>query len=140
MEKTEWPRIWIGTIVWKEAWDKVKRSKYIEKLLNNNLDLDDYGGGLRSIRFVPISVLPSNPIHEESIKYAPQKKELAIYLKLDFDAVKDGDEDSYLTLVAHLFLRAIDEAPQHKVKDFDWPRFRKDVAGLFEAEGWLQAA
>ena len=61
-----------------------------------------------------------------------------VNLKLNYDAVAQAEEPAFLQLVAHLFLRAIDEAPQQKIKDFDWPRFRRDVTELFEEEGWLQ--
>ena len=50
-----------------------------------------------------------------------------------------SDEPTFLHLLAELFLRAIDEAPQQEAKDFDWLRFKRDVSRLFEAEGWLQA-
>ncbi len=45
----------------------------------------------------------------------------------------------FLPEYQNLFLRAINKAPQNKVKDFDWPPFRKGVAELFGAEGWLKA-
>ena len=61
-------------------------------------------------------------------------------LKLDYQAVSRADEPAFQQLLAQFFLRAIDEAPQQKVKEFDWPRFRRDVADLFEEKGWLQPA
>ncbi|MCB9051568.1 MAG: hypothetical protein H6556_19215 [Lewinellaceae bacterium] len=63
-----------------------------------------------------------------------------VALKLDFEAVSHSDEPAFLHLLAELFLRAIDEAPRQEAQNFDWPRFKRDVSRLFEAEGWLQPA
>lgn len=140
MEKTAWPPIAFGTVFWKEVGDKAFWITKIERFLQHNIRLEVYGSGISVIRFVSVAVLPTNKLHEEYIKYFKKHKELVVNLKLDYHAVSRADEPAFLQLVAQLFLRAIDEAPQHKVKNFDWARFRMDVAGLFEAEGWLQAA
>lgn len=138
MNSTEWPPIAFGSIFWKEVGDKADWITKIESFLQENIHLEDYGTDISVIRFVSVAVLPSNKLHEEYIKYFKKYKELVVNLKLDYNAVARADESTFLQLVAQLFLRAIDEAPQHKIKGFDWPRFRKDVAALFEAEGWLQ--
>ncbi|MCB9296883.1 MAG: hypothetical protein H6559_27755 [Lewinellaceae bacterium] len=129
-----------SAVFWKDFREKALSVKKVRHLLNDNLSLDKYGSGIKSFSFVPIATRPNNTLHEEIIKYSSDKKEMNVALKLDFKAVSDSDESAFLQLLAHLFLRAIDEAPQHKVRDFDWPRFRQDVAELFQAEGWLQAA
>ena len=128
-----------SAVFWKDFRDKALSVKKIRRLLNDNLPLDKYGSGIKSFSFIPIAVRPNNTLHEEMKKYSSDKKEMHVALKLDYEAVSGSDDLAFFQLLAHLFLRAIDEAPQHKVQDFDWPRFRKDVAGLFEAEGWLQA-
>lgn len=139
MNSTEWPPIAFGTIFWREVGEKADWITEIERCLQQNIHVEDYGSGISVFRFVSVAVLPSNKRHEEYIKYFKKYKELVANLKLDYDAVAQADEPAFSQLVAHLFLRAIDEAPQHKVRDFDWPRFRRDVAELFRAEGWLQA-
>ena len=138
MEKTVWPPIAFGTVFWKEVGDKAFWITKIESFLQQHIQLEDYGSGISVIRFVSVAVLPTNKLHEEYIQYLKKHNELVINLKLDYPAVCQADELAFLQLVAQLFLRAIDEAPQHNIKNFDWPRFRKDVAALFEAEGWLQ--
>ena len=135
MNKTEWPPIAFGTVFWKEVGEKADWITRIESFLQQNIQLDDYGSGISAIRFVSVAVMPSNKRHEEYIKYFRKYKELVVNLKLNYDAVAQAKEPTFLQLVAHLFLRAIDEAPQQKIKDFDWPRFRRDVTELFEEEG-----
>lgn len=140
MYSKAWPPIAFGTVFWREVSDKAFWITRIEHHLQQNIHLQEYGSDISVIRFVSVAVLPSNKWHEEYIKYFKKYKELVVNLKLDYKAVLQANEVTFLQLVAHLFLRAIDEAPQHKVRDFDWPRFRQDVAELFQAEGWLQAA
>lgn len=137
MNSTEWPPIAFGTVFWKEVGGKADWVTKIERFLQQHIHLEEYGSAISVIRFVSVAVLPSNKRHEEYIKYFKKYKELVINLKLNYDAVAEANETSFLQLVARLFLRAIDESPQQKIKDFDWPRFRRDVTELFEAEGWL---
>ncbi|MCO6486828.1 MAG: hypothetical protein J5I98_00355 [Phaeodactylibacter sp.] len=129
-----------SAVFWKDFREKALSVKKVRHLLNDNLSLDKYGRGIKSFSFIPIAVRPANIIHKEKIKYSSDKKEMYAALKLDFEALSNSDDTTFLHLLARLFLRAIDEAPQHNVQDFDWARFRKDVTELFEAEGWLQAA
>lgn len=127
-----------SAIFWKDLRDKALAVKKIRRLLNDNISLDAYGDGIRAFSFTPIALRPANTIHEESIQYSSDKKELIVALRLDFEAVSVSDEATFLHLLAELFLRAIDEAPRQEAKDFDWARFKKDVCRLFEAEGWLE--
>jgi len=34
--------------------------------------------------------------------------------------------------------KTANEYPKHRVKDFDWQRYKKDIVKLFEAEDWVQ--
>ena len=129
-----------SAIFWEDFRDKALSVKKIRHLLNDNLPLGQYGSGIKSFSFMPIAARPTNIIHEEVIKYSSDKKEMYVALKLDYEAVSSSNELTFLQLLANLFLRAIDEAPQQIVQDFDWPRFRRDVTELFEEEGWLQVA
>lgn len=133
----KWPAIWFGAIFWKDVSDKAPLVKDIESSLNESIDLTNYGEGLLSIRFIPIAVRTTNQIHEEEIKYSGHKKQISLHLKLEYDAVAGADEKSLLQLVAMLFLDSIDQYPKHRVKNFDWQGFKKDVTDLFEAEGLL---
>lgn len=128
-----------SAIFWKDLRAKALAVKKIQRLLNDNISLDAYGEGIRAFSFTPIALRPANTIHEESIQYFSDKRELNVALKLDFEAVSVSDEATFLHLLAELFLRAIDEAPRQEAKNFDWLRFKRDVSRLFEAEGWLQA-
>jgi hypothetical protein len=127
MTNIDWPPIWFSTIAWKDIGDKAFLVKPLEQQLNDALVLKDYGAGLHALSFIVIAVLPSNRIHQEGIKFYPRKKALEIRLKLDYAAAAAADETAFQQLVAQLFLRGIDEAPQSRIRDFDWARFRRDV-------------
>ncbi len=136
----EKPQIWFGAIFWKDLKAQALQVKEVESLLNDALDLSNYGSSLQSIDFIPIALKPSNKVHEEERHYSLRKKKLSLHLKMDFEKVTHASPEGFLPLIAQFFLEAIDEAPRHQIKNFDWPRFKKDVTELFEAEGWLQTA
>jgi hypothetical protein len=116
-----------GAIFWHELENKAYAIRKVGELLDKNIRLTDYGTGIVRFVFVPIAVLPSNKIHEEKISYSKAKREITLYLKLDYAAAAAADETAFQQLVAQLFLRGIDEAPQSRIRDFDWARFRRDV-------------
>ncbi|MCB0588242.1 MAG: hypothetical protein KDD06_23315 [Phaeodactylibacter sp.] len=134
----EYKGFYTSAIFWTDLKVKALAVKNIRHLLNDHISLEAYGDGIRAFSFTPIALRPDNRLHEESIQYSSDKKELNVSLRLDFEAVSVSDEPTFLHLLAELFLRAIDEASRQKIKGFDWPRFKKDVSRLFEAEGWLQ--
>lgn len=132
----EWPAIWYGAVSWKAVSHKMPWVKEAEEKLNDELSLSDYGMGLQSIHFVPIAVQPSNKLHEDDISYDAEEARLSIYLKLDYGAVAAADKPAFLRLLAELFLRGLDEAPQDAVPGFDWAGFRGAVEAVFVEAGW----
>ena len=140
MEQKQWPPIWIGPIVWKDLVEKGFLMNLMEDVLNEHIDLPDYGPGIASIRFMPFIVLPSNKVHEEAIVYSGRKKEISVKLRIDYDAAAQADEEAFRSLVAQRFLDSIAEYPKHNVKYFDWLSFQNDVRKVFEKQGWLMPA
>ena len=131
-----WPAIWIGPILWKDIADKAPLVNRIEDLLNESIDLSDYGSGLTAIRFVPFILLPSNQVHQEEVTYSRRKKEIFIKLPVDYTLAESADEGTFRALLAQLFLASIEEYSKHRIPDFDWRRFQADVRRLFAGEGW----
>jgi hypothetical protein len=140
MEQNNWPSIWIGPIVWKDLLEKGFLTNRIEDVLNDHIDLSDYGSGIAFIRFMPFIVRPSNKIHEEAIVYSGRKKEISVKLRIDYDAAAQADEDAFRSIIAQRFLDSIAEFPKHKVKHFDWLSLQNDVRKVFEQQGWLMPA
>ena len=125
-----------SAVFWHEVEDKAYEVSELSRLLGERMRLSDYGTGLQSIDFVPIAVQPSNKLHEEDISYDAEEARLSIYLKLDYGAVAAADKPTFLRLLAELFLRGLDEAPQDAVPGFDWAGFRGAVEAVFVEAGW----
>lgn len=136
----EWPSIWIGAIFWHEIEDKASWVKEIEKIINEKIDLNHYGSGLQSIRFVYLALQPENRVHEEQIKYSFKKKQITLHLKLNFESVVQADKETFLRMTALLFLNSIERYFSVRLKNFDSHRFKKDVSQLFEVKGLLHPA
>lgn len=126
-------------IVWHEVMEKVgfDNVNVMEDVLNEHLQLSNYGCGLVAIAFVFIAQQPDNTIHEEEMKYRRKKKELYIQMKLPYELVERYDKPQVLQLMAATYLHTIKDLPKLNIPDFDYQRFAKDVERLFEAQGWL---
>ena len=126
-------------IVWHEVKDKIafENINLMEDVLNEHLQLPDYGSGLVAIAFIFIAVQPSNTIHEEEMTYRRKKKELSIQMKLPYELVEQYDRPQVLQLMAATYLHTIKDLSKLKIPDFDYQRFAKDVERLFEGRGWL---
>jgi len=130
----------IGFICWKDVQEKAFTILPVKEALNEHINLEDFGSGLKIIRFVPVAVLPSNKIHEEEMTYHGRKKKLIIQTRLDYDLVKATPVEAFPALIAQTFYQFIDRYQQHRVKDFDIAGFKKRVGEVFRQEGWLSEA
>lgn len=126
-------------IVWHEVKDKIafENINVMEDILNEHLQMSDYGSGIVAIAFIFIAQQPTNTIHEESMTYRRKKKELSIQMKLPYELVERYEQPQVLQLMAATYLDTIKDLPKLKIPDFDYQRFAKDVERLFEAQGWL---
>ncbi len=138
MKKKKKKAFYIGAIFREEFKEKALLLKKMQEKLNKHIDLSRYGDSLRHIIFVPIAVAADDKIHEEKIKYVGRKKEICLYLKMDFAQVSQADEHAFLQQFALFYLEALRYFKRRRIKDFDFKAFKKDVARLFEANGWLE--
>jgi hypothetical protein len=130
---------YISSITWKEVTDKVAmdNAPLLEDILNEHLELSDYGTGLEHLTVIFIAVQSANTIHEEVTRYSHQKKELYIQKKLPFDLVNQYDKRQVLQLMATTYLDVLEELEDINVKNFDLHKFQADVRKLFEGQGWM---
>lgn len=109
----------------------------LEDVLNEHLELSDYGIGLENLTVIFIAVQPTNTLHEEVTRYSRHKKELYIQKKLPFDLVSQYDKRQVLQLMAITYLEMLEDLDDLNVPNFDFVQLRADVQQLFEAQGWL---
>jgi len=129
----------IGTIVWHEVSEKVD-TKAFRSALNDNIDLNNYGNGLKDIDFIFIALRPTNTIHEEELFFDPEKKELSISLKLNYEKVVSASKDKMMELMSALFLKGLDQAKDLDIPDFDVEKLREDAERLFLEKRWVKEA
>lgn len=137
MEKDR--RINIGLIAWHELSDKIKAVGF-EDTLNENIDLSTYGEGVEKYYFTFIVVKPTNTIHEEELFFNPEKKELSISLKLNYEEVEAASKDKMMELMSALFLKGLDQANDLEIPDFDVEKLREDAERLFLEKRWVKEA
>jgi len=121
-----------SAIFWKDLKDQALLVKKIQEQLNNNLKLEHYGSGLKTIVFVPIAQLPEHQNHPEEIQFFARKKLLSLYLQLDYQGVAQADEPHFLQLLSRRFLAGLDAAKVQEIRNFDGKRFREDVGKVLE--------
>jgi len=131
MEQTK--DFYTSAIFWKDLKDQALLVKKIQEQLNNNLKLEQYGTGLKTIVFVPMAQLPEHQNHPEEIQFFARKKMLSLYLQLDYQGVANADEPHFLHLLSQRFLAGLDAAKVQEIRNFDGKRFREDVGKVLEA-------
>lgn len=110
----------------------------LQDFLNQNVSLSRYGA-LRHIGFTPIAIKGDR--RHESITYNEDELSVDINIQLDYRLLKEATTKPEATsLLARYFLAAIPAFAEIPVPNFQISAFRKDIAGLFQEQGWLNAA
>ena len=110
----------------------------LQDKLNQYLNIKDYSTSLRLILIIYVSHGMSPRLHPNSISYSKKKQSLVLQYRLKGDKMLEKSQSQNLQTLTLAYLEALKEAKEKKrIKDFDFDKFRTDVAELFEAEGWL---
>ena len=123
--------IFISTICWYEVEDLVQFQS-IQELLGN-IDPLNYSEQVTGINFIYIAVQSDNIIHEEEFEYDSTHGDINIRLKLDYDQLKDANEERALELMKNLFLESINRFEELEI-EFEIEQFKRDVRDLFYPE------
>ena len=107
------------------------------ELLNDNLDLSEYGDGLAKIHFTFIGLAPTETVQKNEAKYDPIQKQVSLKLNLNYHQLKYADKNDASKLMATLFLNAIGVYEQLEVPEFKQGKFYNHVEGLFFRRGLL---
>lgn len=131
--------ITFGAIYWEKDEQQFIQVADIADMLEEHLQLTDFGKGLHNITFIPMGVAENDPIHQEKYRYNKAKKQLEIHKRLDMTALPTGSAMDFRRAVALLFLTAIkDEFPSQKIPAFELLRFAQAVERLFLEQGYLE--
>ncbi|MFK7904426.1 MAG: hypothetical protein AB8B69_04840 [Chitinophagales bacterium] len=109
-----------------------------EALLNEQLQLSDYGTSIEQLVFTFLATSEDAPIkkNEQQI-YIEVAKILEISLKLPYKQLIRVKEAEIKELMAALFLKSIALYSDLEIPDFEWQIFYIDTKTLLVKEGWL---
>jgi len=87
---------------------------------------------------MPQSVYDNGFFHEIK-KYRPKTKEVELRLHIDFDKFVKASNQEALEMVMLKLIESIDIAQREftKIKDFDFERFKSELAEFVKEKGWI---
>ena len=124
-----------------DAWWESK----VDKVLGDLEDLGyrrffedkDYGESVAEIGIILMCQDASLNL-KQRIRFAKQKRDLSMDIMLDLEQMMQLDHESRRKIIAE---KIVTEVPlvlkKYKFKDFDLPRFSKDLSDWFKQHGWL---
>jgi len=133
MEHTAFEVISISS---EEVKDKIDAISFGE-LLNDNLDLNDYGTGLTKVGFTFVGKKPDDQPIQNEAEYDPIQKKISLKLNLNYYQIKSVEKNDVSKVMATLFLNSIDVYKQLEVPEFEFSKFYRDLEGLFFRRGLL---
>ncbi len=124
-----------------DAWWESK----VDKVLGDLEDLGyrrffeekDYGESVAEIGIILMCQRASLNL-KQRIRFAKQKRDFSMDIMLDLEQMMQLDHESRRKIIAE---KIVTEVPlvlrKYKFKDFDLPRFSKDLSDWFKQHGWL---
>jgi len=126
----------IKSISSQEIEDKIDSASF-EDLLNDNLNLSDYGTGLTKIHFTFVALQPTDQPVKNEASFDPIQKQVSLKLNLNYYQIKTADKNDVSKMMATLFLNSIGVYEQLEVHEFKKGKYANDVEGLFFRRGLL---
>ncbi|MEM8527451.1 MAG: hypothetical protein AAGG68_22615 [Bacteroidota bacterium] len=128
----------ITGITWHQYTDLVLNNYgLIKDILNNLLDLSNYGSSVEGLAFLYIVDQPGRDFHQENIKFNKKQKELYGQFVLNAEAILDLEEQEILAVMAKMYWERTADFRKFKFEDFDLAAFRADVKEMFETTGLM---
>ncbi len=97
----------------------------------------DYGESVAEIGIILMCQDASLNL-KQRIRFSKQEKKLSMDIMLDLEQMMQLDHESRRKIIAE---KIVTEVPlvlrKYKFKDFDLPRFSKDLSDWFKQHGWL---
>ncbi len=124
--------------VWKDVpLEKGGLIHALTDLLNDHIDLSNYGKGVVEFNFT--AIIEPDRFFPNKFRYLSKCKRVDIEWRMPHQKALSTPIDVFKGQIARDYLAAIDKIVERKISGFDALRFRKDVEDLFEKQGWLIA-
>ncbi|HMQ49860.1 MAG TPA: hypothetical protein PKA70_20505 [Saprospiraceae bacterium] len=132
-------QIYISGRVWHEVFPKVNLTPFIY-ILHQNVDLRQYGGGLRKYYFTFIVVKSGDKFNKPYARFNKKRKEADIAIGISYDLISQSSKEEALKLMEEAYLEGIDKLKELPLTDFDTYKFKNDIATLFKQDNWYKKA
>ncbi|MFH1932546.1 MAG: Imm44 family immunity protein [Pseudomonadota bacterium] len=122
-------RFWMSGKIQSDVGDYYREaSNIIEAVLNQYVEGENYGEGLKEWGFIAI-ILKSgfDEYYPEIKRYRKKKREVEFRLKINYKKFLKGNAETHLKLMAESVLRSFDLMREMNIKDFDLERLTSDV-------------
>src|SRR6266851_2136485 len=117
----------------------------VDKVLDDFADLGfrrffeekDYGESVAEIGIILMCQRASLNL-KQRIRFAKQKRDFSMDIMLDLEQMMQLDHESRRKIIAEKIVTEVQLVlRKYKFKDFDLPRFSKDLSDWFKQHGWL---
>lgn len=127
-------------IMWHQYTDLVlNHYAQLKEVLNNLLDISNYGNSVEGLAFLYIVDQPGRDFHKENMKYSRKHKELYGQFSLNPEEILPLEDHEILAVMAKMYWERTADFKKFKLKDFDLDTFRADVKEMFETTGLMPA-
>lgn len=119
------------------AWRILPSIREMIRLLNEKLQLCDYGDEINFLMLVFVALPKENQRHNNYIRYS--ENDMILQYRIPYESVSISSPRENLSFLAHHFLEALHfyrEEQLEVFKPFDFEQFGTDTAALFEIEEW----
>lgn len=123
---------------WLVLGKKMSHLYQIEKSINADIQLSDYGIGVSQLQCAFIVLSQSAILPDVNVKdYIYEKKRVKIVVVLKESELLEADEYSLLNMLATHLLKVILKIAELQIAAFDWKRFYRHIRWLLIVEEWL---
>ncbi len=110
----------------------------LEDLLNEMIQLSDYGKGIKQLFFIFLVVPEENDIHENLVKFHEEDKVLEVALRLPYESIITAKQEEVRSSMALLFLSLFDLVNELLIPEVNFGQLKKKVEEVFNEKRWIK--
>ena len=122
--------IYTSSACWHEVpFEKVQLTYELGRFLDERINIEAFGSGLKGIWFVALIMLPEQKRHTNEIIFHRKTKLLEIFWRMDYEKVMAATLPEFKDYLASFFIEVLYVASERKkIKEFDMVGFFETLA------------